>query len=87
MFPFANGRPPGPRRLVETTLRIASAPSIGVAREEARVVVDGVEQRLEIVRQERIHGGKRIGRARRVENCAGICTCATAKSDAEFVLG
>jgi hypothetical protein len=56
MFPFANGRPPGPRRLVETTLRIASAPSIGVAREEARVVVDGVEQRLEIVRQERIHG-------------------------------
>src|SRR5215510_15079914 len=34
----------------------ASAPHRGLAREEVVVLVDGIEQRLEIVRQERIHG-------------------------------
>src|SRR5262245_35299501 len=56
MFPFRNGRPRRPRPTVEGTPRIASPPSIGVAREEVRVVVDGKEQQLEVVRQPRIHG-------------------------------
>lgn len=56
MFPFGKGRPRRPKPIVETTPRIASAPHRGVAREEVRVVVDGVEQRLAIVRQDRIHG-------------------------------
>ena len=56
MFPFGKGRPRKPRATVETTPRIASPPSRGVAREEVHVVVDGAPQELEIIRQERIHG-------------------------------
>src|SRR5215831_112130 len=56
MFPFGKGRPRKSRPLVETTPRVAQPPSTGVAREEVRVVVDGKEQVLMIVRQDRIHG-------------------------------
>jgi len=56
MFPFRNGRPRRPRPTVETTPRVAPPPHRGPAREEVRVVVEGVEQELEIVRQDRIHG-------------------------------
>jgi hypothetical protein len=56
MFHFANGRPRRPRATVETTPRVSQPPSAGPAREEVRVVIDGVEQTLEIVRQPRIHG-------------------------------
>jgi hypothetical protein len=56
MFHFANGRPRRPRATVETTPRVAQPTSTGPAREEVRVVIDGVEQTLEIVRQPRIYG-------------------------------
>src|SRR5262249_56837951 len=56
MFHFANGRPRRPRATIETTPRVAQPPSTGVACEEVRVVIDGKEQTLEIVRQPRIHG-------------------------------
>jgi hypothetical protein len=56
VFPFGKGCPRKPRPFVETTPRIAAPPHRGVAREEVRVVVDGVLQTLEIVRQPRIHG-------------------------------
>src|SRR5262245_34435219 len=56
MFPFRKGRPRRPRATVETTPRVASPPHKGLAREEVRVVIDGVPQTLEIVRQDRIHG-------------------------------
>jgi hypothetical protein len=56
MFHFANGRPRRPRPTVENTPRVAQPPSAGLAHEEVRVVMDGVEQTLEIVRQPRIHG-------------------------------
>jgi hypothetical protein len=67
MFPFGKGRPKRPRPTIETTPRIASPPHRGVAREAVRVVVDGVEQTLEIVRQERIHGTEAYWR------CPGPC--------------
>jgi hypothetical protein len=35
---------------------VAPPPSTGLAHEEVRVVIDGVEQVVEIVRQDRIHG-------------------------------
>src|SRR5215471_18401365 len=56
MFPFGKGRPRKSRPLVETTRRVAQPPSTGVAREEVRVVIEGKEWTLEIVRQPRIHG-------------------------------
>ena len=56
MFPFRSGRPRKPRPTVETTPRVAPPPHRGLAREEVRVVIDGKEQTLEIVRQPRIHG-------------------------------
>src|SRR5215471_11513184 len=56
MFPFGKGRPHKPRPTVETMPRVAPPPHRGLAREEVRVVVDGKEQTLEIVRQPRIHG-------------------------------
>jgi hypothetical protein len=45
-------------RLVENTQRVAAPPHRGVARETVTVVVDGVEQELEVVRQDRINGGQ-----------------------------
>ena len=56
MLPFGKGRPRKLRPTVENTPRIASPPHRGLAREEVVVVVDGREQRLAIVRQDRIHG-------------------------------
>ena len=57
MFHFRKGRPRKPRATVETTPRIASPPSAGIAREEVVVLVDGAERRLEVIRQDRINGG------------------------------
>src|SRR5215831_291115 len=54
MFPFGKGRPHKPRPTVETMPRVAPPPHRGLAREEVVVVVDGREQRLEIIRQDRI---------------------------------
>src|SRR5215831_15221208 len=67
MFHFANGRPRRPRATIETTPRVGQPPSTGVAREEVRVVVDGKEQTLEIVRQPRIYGQEAFWR------CPGPC--------------
>src|SRR5262245_22381192 len=67
MFPFGKGRPRKPRPLIETTPKIASASSKGLAREEVRVFVDGVPQTLEIVRQPRIHGQEAFWRCPRCE--------------------
>jgi hypothetical protein len=54
---FGTTGPPRPSRpTVESTTRVAQPPSTGVAREEVTLLVDGVPQMLEIVRQERIHG-------------------------------
>src|SRR5262249_21119611 len=67
MFPFGKGRPKRPRPTIENTPRIAQPPSAGLAREEIYVVIDGVERRLEIVRQPRIHGQEAYWR------CPGPC--------------
>jgi hypothetical protein len=58
MYPFRNGRPRRAKPTLETTPRIASAPHRGVAREDVTVTLDGVEQVLTVVRQERIHGSQ-----------------------------
>ena len=52
---------------METAPRVAQPPSTGVACEEVRVVIDGKEQTLEIVRQPRIHGQEAFWR------CPGPC--------------
>jgi hypothetical protein len=56
MFPFGKGRPRKPRATVENTPRIPQPASKGIAREDVGVLIDGVEWKLEIVRQARIHG-------------------------------
>src|SRR5215469_11119701 len=53
---FGTGYAPAQKPTVENTTRIAPPSHRGLAREEVRVVVDGVPQTLEVVRQERIHG-------------------------------
>jgi hypothetical protein len=44
--------------MTETAPRVAAPPHRGVARETATVVIDGAEQKLEVVRQDRINGGQ-----------------------------
>lgn len=58
MFPFGKGRAKKPRLTVESTPRIASPPHRGVARESLTVRIDGAEQVLEVIRQDRINGGQ-----------------------------
>lgn len=58
MFRFRNGRPRKAKATVEGTPRIASAPHRGLAREDVRVALNGVEHVLTVVRQERIHGSQ-----------------------------
>ena len=62
----------------------ASPPHRGLAREEVVVVVDGREQRLAIVRQDRIHG-QEAGSAPGAGQRACIFFFSTAKSDAAGV--
>jgi hypothetical protein len=42
--------------MVEDVQRVAAPPSTGLARETVTLLVDGVPQELELVRQDRIHG-------------------------------
>ena len=46
-----------PKRMVETAQRVARPPHRGLARESIMLRVDGTEQVLEVVRQERFLGG------------------------------
>ena len=54
---FEPARPHAPRRLVENAVRVAAPPHRGLAREQLRVIIDGVEQVIGIVRQPRHLGG------------------------------
>ena len=56
--------------LVETTQRVAAPPSTGHAREMVTLLVDGVPQELEVVRQDRIHGQQAYWRCPR--RCAAL---------------
>lgn len=53
-----SGSPRTTRRLVENVQRVASPPSIGVAREALMLRVSGVEQRVEIIRRPLPRGGQ-----------------------------
>ena len=53
---FGTGHQRTHKPLVETTQRVAAPPSTGHAREMVTLLVDGVPQELEVVRQDRIHG-------------------------------
>jgi hypothetical protein len=58
VVPFGvGGRPRKSRPTVENTQRVASPPHKGLAREEIKVRVDGVEIKLDIIRHERPRGG------------------------------
>jgi hypothetical protein len=52
------GGGPTPRPTVETTPRVAAPPHAGLARETLTLLVDGVPQELEVVRQPRHLGGQ-----------------------------
>jgi hypothetical protein len=55
---FGTGHRHVPRRWVENTQKIAAPPHAGLAREAVTFLIDGVEQVVEIERQERINGGQ-----------------------------
>lgn len=51
-----SGPPRTSKRMVESVQKVAAPPHRGLAREQVTLLVDGREQRLEVVRQNRIHG-------------------------------
>src|SRR5262249_37782667 len=53
---FGTGHPRTLKPLVENAQRVAAPPHRGLARETVTLLVDGVPQPLEVVRQDRIHG-------------------------------
>ena len=53
---FGSGHLAAQKPTVENTTRVAPPSHRGLAREEVTLLVDGVEQVIEVVRQERIHG-------------------------------
>jgi hypothetical protein len=53
----STGPPQTSKSFVEDTQRVAAPPHRGVARETITLVIDGVPQELEVVRQERYLGG------------------------------
>jgi hypothetical protein len=54
---FGSGSRYTPKRMVETTRKVAAPPHAGLARESLTLRVDGAEQVVEVVRQERFLGG------------------------------
>jgi hypothetical protein len=54
---FGSGAQPGRARLVANTPKVAAPRHAGIARERLTLRIDGVEQVLEVVRQERHLGG------------------------------
>src|SRR5262245_11722065 len=54
---FGSGARYTPKRMVETTQKVAAPPHAGLARESLTLRVDGAEQVVEVVRQERFLGG------------------------------
>src|SRR5262245_45181298 len=54
---FGSGHARAPRRLIESAQRVAAPPHRGLARESITLRVDGGDQVLEVVRQERFLGG------------------------------
>lgn len=56
MYPFRSGPPRRPKPTLESVPRLLPPPSRGRARETVTVTLGGVEHRLEIIRQPRIHG-------------------------------
>ena len=67
---FGTGHQRTHKPLVETTQRVAAPPSTGLARETVTLLVDGVPQELEVVRQDRIHGQQAYWRCPR--RCAAL---------------
>ena len=54
---FGSGSRYTPKRMVETTRKVAAPPHAGLARESLTLRVDGTLQEVEVVRQERFLGG------------------------------
>src|SRR5262249_44506526 len=55
---FGSGHRHSPRPLIENTTKLASPRHAGVAREAVALRINGVEQVVEVVRQDRINDGQ-----------------------------
>ena len=62
-----SGPPRTSKRMVDDVQKVAAAPHRGLARETVTLLVDGVPQELEVIRQDRIHGQQAYWRCLRCE--------------------